>query len=283
MSRRLVIFLLCDESVVQHGLKDVVSAGFVAFGAHVRRVDRGRLDGRGEAGALHERQLPGVHAEKGARRSLKAVRAAAKVHGIQIHLQNLVLAVLTLDLEGEEDLLKLSPDGLFTAQMRQLGELLGDGARPLDPRTASQVAPERAEDAVHVDAPVCIKAQILCGDERELRMLRNLGQGDERAVFHAAQLTHELAIRVVERGGLRQAVQARRIEPLPVGHVEDDEKRRSGCEQQDDQHRQDDQNPLFPLAHVCCLPAFFAPMIVSHLSFSLNPQIYAQKQAFVCL
>ena len=249
----------------------------------MRRVYRGCLDGRGEAGTLHERQLSGVYAEKGARSRLKAVRAAAEVHGVQIHLKNLVLAVLALDLEGEEDLLKLSPDGFFAAQMRQLGELLGDGARPLDPRTASDIAPERAEDAVDVDPLVRIKAKILCGDERKLRMLGNLGQGDKRAVFHAAQLTHELAVRVVERGGLRQAVQAAGVEPLPVGHVENDEKRHSGCEQQDDQHRQDDQNPLFPLAHACCLPAFFAPMIVSHLSFSLNPQIYAQKQAFVCL
>ena len=166
------------------------------------------------------------------RRGLNPVCAAPEVHGVQIHFQNFILAVGALDLERQPDLLELAPHRLFCAQVRELGQLLRDGAGSLGKRSGDQVAAQRAENAVDVDAAVLVKAQVLRGDERQLRLPRNLLQRVERAVFRAAYLGDQRVAAVIYAGGLRQRMKLLRIKPLPVRHVKDDHKAR-GKQQKD--------------------------------------------------
>ena len=216
------MFVVRDEPVFEHRVEDVAPTGLVETRAFAGRVSRGRLDRRGEGCALRERQFLRVDAEVGLRRRLYAVRAPPEVHGVQVQLQNLVLAVRALDLQREPDFLQLAAHGLFCAQVRELRQLLGDGARALGEGACAQVAAQRAEDAVDVDAAVLVKAKILRGDERQLRLPGDPVKRDDRTVFRTSDLRDQLVVAVVHAGRLRKRVQALRVKALPVRYVKDD-------------------------------------------------------------
>ena len=137
--------------------------------------------------------------------------------------------------------------------MRELGELLGDGARPLGKGAAFQVAAQRAEYAHDVNAPVRIKPQILRRQKRLPRVLRHTGKSNHCPVFRAAKLAHALAICIVKGRGLRQSVQALGVEPLPVGHVEENHKGRSKHDKQAQHDEQSEKNTLFAFAGLCLI------------------------------
>ena len=212
----------------------------------MRRIGGGRLDGCGQRGALRERELRSVDAEVRAGGGLDAVGAAAKVDRVEIQLEDLVLAVCMLDLQSERDFLELSANCLFGAQMGQLGELLGDGAGALGEGAGFEVADQRAEDSVEVDAPVGVEAQILRSKKRLLCPDRYFGQGDDCPVFRPPQLADEFAVSVIQARCLRERVQAFGVEALPVGDVEDQHKSQNrGGEHGDDGSRPNDDLLLF--------------------------------------
>jgi hypothetical protein len=118
---------------------------------------------------------------------------------VEVHLENAVLGVAPLELEGEHRLLQLSLQALVGRQEQQLGELLGDRAAALDHPAAAVVLDRRARDADRVDAPVVVEALVFCGNDGVAKRLRNVGQGHEDATLDV-QLGDELVVVIVDLG-----------------------------------------------------------------------------------
>ena len=78
-----------------------------------------------------ERQLLERLVEEGARRGLDAVGALAEVDLVEVHLEDLVLRVVALDLDRERDLLELARQRALVGEEQVAGELLGDRAAAL--------------------------------------------------------------------------------------------------------------------------------------------------------
>ena len=193
-------------------------------------------DARQHRGLL-EVEVLGRDVEVGHRGRLDAVGAAAEVDGVEVALEDLLLALLTLELEREEGLLELALEGALLGEVEDLHVLLGDGRRALG-AVAAGVAERRAEDALGVDALVGPEALVLGGDHGLLDVVRHLAVGDRLAVLGGELTQLGLAVGVVDLGrlGLEVGVGVgdRR---LGVGVVE-----RADAGQGDDQA--DDQQPL---------------------------------------
>jgi len=86
-----------------------------------------------------------------------------EVHLGQVHLQDLGLAVLSLELEGQLDLLDLGEHGVGGVEV--LAELLVQ-RRPAGIGAASGEAGSGAYDAQGIQAVVGVEAAVLGGDDR---------------------------------------------------------------------------------------------------------------------
>ena len=106
-----------------------------------------------------------VPAEVDARGGLDAVGALAEVHGVQVLGEDLLLGPLALELVGERRLLQLLEErAVLLRDQRVLDELLGDRRGALRGALAAHVLPQRARDALVVDALVLVEALVLDRD-----------------------------------------------------------------------------------------------------------------------
>ena len=219
---------------MQHGGKDIVPPLPVGLGPGLDGIGGRGFDGGGQAGGLGGGEILRVHAEGHLCRSLDAVGALAEVDEVQVHLQDLVLGVVVLDLQSQPDLLQLAGDGLLAGEVGELCQLLGDGAGSLGEAAGAQVAHQRAEDAGHVEAGMLVEAQILRRQEGVHHMVGEGVHGDDGAVLLAHQGGDVRAVLVVDGAGLGQARQPGGIEPLPGGHVKPDPGGRHGPDENQD-------------------------------------------------
>jgi hypothetical protein len=195
-----------DGAHLGHAVEDVgvadleVLLGLLAVGRVVlRRV----VEHGGEDGGLAEVQVLGRVVEVGLGGGLDAIGAAAEVDGVEVALEDLLLAELLLDLQRDDGLADLALVALLAGEVEDLDVLLGDRRRALA-GIAAGVGEERAQDALGVDALVGPEGLVLRGDHRVLHGLRHLRQRDRDAVLVlvvGAELL--LAVAVVDEGGLR--------------------------------------------------------------------------------
>src|SRR6202011_609734 len=106
-----------------------------------------------------------VGLEVAARRRLDAIGLAAIEDGVEVHLEDLVLAVLTVQLDGEDRLFQLSLDvgGGAGSDIDLLDQLLTDGAAALLNAMVLVVRDCRAHDAAEVNPAVRVKGPVLGG------------------------------------------------------------------------------------------------------------------------
>ncbi len=188
-------FLRADHAVFDHQIQNDAAPSDGRLGPQMRRIGRRGLQNACEQSALGKRQLGGVHAEIALRRGFDAVIPAAEVDAVQIAGQNLVLAEKLLKPVGEDRFVDLAVERLFGGQVRQLDELLRDGARALHVRARLKVVQRRARDADEVKAWMRIEPRVLRGKKGVAHVRRKrfgidghavfvqVEPGDDRAVF----------------------------------------------------------------------------------------------------
>lgn len=198
----------------------------------------GGLEQRGQIGTLGDVEVLGVDPVVGLRRGLDTARAASVVRGVDVPGEDVALAVLLVDLEGDHQLFELAADRRVLRQVVVLHVLLGDGRA-----TLLALAGERVEEgacgALQVDALVLVERLVLGGDEGVLHLLGDLGQvhvlavdptgpGQQRAVAVlvdvALPLGHGVGLRDVhvqverhEGAHAQQAEPEERAQHLPPG------------------------------------------------------------------
>ena len=175
-------------------------------------------------------------------RRLHTVALVAQIDGVQVHLQDLVLAVVLLQGQGPVHLGHLALDGVLVIAGDVLDELLGDGGAALG-IAVGEGAEHGPQGAVPIHAVVGLEALVLNGNGG---VTQDLGDGVEvhpNAVFIAEQgLVHDrllgLGVLIVQLRGhllvilghvhLHMPLQGR----VDVGHEDPHE---NGGGQHDDQ------------------------------------------------
>ena len=130
---------------------------------------------RGRASSRCARSTP-------SRRSRRPRRS--RVDGVQVRGEDLRLRPVPrpgLELPRERRLLELARDRPLVPDERVLDELLRDRRSALHGALVADVLPQRADDAVDVDAAVLVEALVLDVDDRVLHPRRDVVPADELA------------------------------------------------------------------------------------------------------
>src|SRR5581483_6528922 len=187
------------EAGGEHALEDVAPAPGRAVGMAARIVPARRLRQAREQGGLPERELGRLDIEELARRGRDAVRAGAEVDVVQVQVEDLVLRELRLELEREDEFLRLALEASLRRQQQLLDDLLRDRARTLDDLAVTHVGDQRARDARDVDPGVAVEVGVLGGEKREANALRYVRQRKEVAALDV-ELADPRAVRREDAG-----------------------------------------------------------------------------------
>ena len=202
--RRLLGLLGVDHPLLLHVVEDPDvpllerALGPLALGGvEVVRV----VEDAGEHDGLLEGEVLGVDVEVGLGGRLDAVGAATEVDGVEVALEDLLLADLPLQLQRDEGLLDLARDGALLGEVEDLHVLLGDRGGTLGV-VAARVAERRADDALGVDPLVGPEGPVLGRDDGVLDRVGHLVERDRLAVLGRVLPELGLAVGVVDEAGL---------------------------------------------------------------------------------
>ncbi len=131
------------------------------------------------------------------RRRVDAICLLAIVDGVQIHFQDVALAIVVVYRWRERKFLQFALDAFPIAHHQHLDELLGDGTAPLHDTPAAQVIQRGLDNARNIDALVRPEVLILgChGSVDEVR--RDVIERDAGVYPLIGQLTYEYALAIV--------------------------------------------------------------------------------------
>ena len=157
---------LRDPAVLQHEVQVTLPALPRLPGADGGVPRGGRGNDRGNQRGLGQGQVGCTMAEVGLRGSVDAVGTTTEVDRVHVGPNDLVLGLLTVDLEREHGFLELATVGIrgLTDEV-SLNVLLGEGRCAL-PCSAAQIVDEGAENALQVNAVVRVERAVLGGDDR---------------------------------------------------------------------------------------------------------------------
>ena len=205
-----VVLLLRDVAGLEHAREDEVAAALAVLEHFAVKgvVDRRRVGDAHEQRRLGEGELVGVLVEVGDARRLDAVRAVSVVDDVEVHVEDLVLRVLLLHLDGDVGLADLAAQRVLELLVREDGvadELLGDGGAAAGVAAARELAHDGAHDALRVDAVVVVEALVLRVDDALLDVVGDLVERDRAAVLQVVG-RDLVAVRVIDARGLRDEV-----------------------------------------------------------------------------
>src|SRR5688500_2661608 len=100
------------------------------------------------------------------RRGFDAIQPVAEVHLVQVQLQDVALAELTLDACRDDDFLQLASIGLLRRQKTLSGQLLGERASALHGAALAEIRQRGAGNANDIEAAVVEEPLILDGGNR---------------------------------------------------------------------------------------------------------------------
>ena len=167
-----------------------------------RVVQLGTVDDPGQVRRLGDGELAGGDAEVGLGGGLDPVRLAAEVDRVQVVLQDLILVQVPIDLQCDEELLRLAPQRAVPQVEGVLDVLLGDGGTALH-GAAAGVVPGRPDDRRRRDPVVLVEGAVLGGEHRVPGRHRHLCQRHRSPVLHLEAAELGLAAGVVDDRGLR--------------------------------------------------------------------------------
>ena len=128
---RRTLLLGADDAVLLHAAEHIGQALLGAIGMAVGIVKARPLEQAGEHGAFGQREILRRFAEIAARRHLDAPGAAAEIDGIDIELENVVLADRAFQPRRHDHLADFSLVSNVVADQEVLHHLLGDGRAAL--------------------------------------------------------------------------------------------------------------------------------------------------------
>jgi hypothetical protein len=151
------------------------------------------------------------------RRQLDAPGAAAEIDGVEVKLEDVVLAELPFDPRRHDHLADLARVGQVVSHQQVFRDLLSDGRAALQATRLGKVADEGADQAGLVDTPVAIEVLVFGRHKCVADLLRNVGQRHPHAPpVLLEHLCERLAFAIEHDAG---AGQLDALEPGVVGQV----------------------------------------------------------------
>ncbi len=189
----------------------------------------------GEHCGLGQVELGCGDAEVPLRRRLHPDRPVAEGDVVHVVLEDLGVRHLLHQVVGVGDFPELVAQAAVVAQIEELGQLHGDGARPLGAAPGAQVAPGGLRQSQRIDSPLVPEVAVLDRHDRLTEIRRHLGEGDRQPVDTGlVDVGDEIAGAVGDQGVGGQGAWLRRRarERLQCGQPAGDE-RHAECRRDD--------------------------------------------------
>jgi hypothetical protein len=162
---RLVRLRLVDHPLLDHGAQDHRLAGLGAIFVQQRIVIGWSVWQAGEQGGFREVELAGVLAEINLRGGLDAGGMVAVEDAVEVQLKDVILLVSRFQLRRDERFAELYEEApLRRLQHRNLGQLLGNGARALLRPPGKRIDDAGLHDPEPVNAVVLVEVLVFDGD-----------------------------------------------------------------------------------------------------------------------
>ena len=212
--------------MAEHSGQDLITSPEGVFRMDGGVVETGAVHHAGQQGSLWEGEVLGSGAEEVAGRCLNAVGVPVEEHDVEVALQNLVLAVLLLEFDGELHLPQLVPDSFLPAAddlippvrgheglSDNIGDVLLCQRGCALPAATAQVGRQRPENSLRVHTGVLVKAPVLDGDDGVFDIRGHLVQADFHTVFRV-ESGDQFPVRGQHFGGLRRRIHRQRRREL---------------------------------------------------------------------
>ena len=232
---RGILVGLRNPAVLNHEVQVALPALLRLVGVDGGVPGGGRRDDGREERRLGQGQLGGAVTEVRLGGSVDAVRATTEVDRVHVGTDDLVLGLLTVDLDGQDGFLELARVGRSLADVVALHVLLGQRRTTLA-GAAAQVVDEGAEDALQVNTRVRVERAILGSHDRLRDIVGQRRRVDDLTV-DVTQGTHlGRAVGIVDRGLLRERQVIRRGNGQRVVEVQEHRHARDEHTQEDGQN-----------------------------------------------
>ena len=172
----------------------------------------------GEHRAFPQGQFPQGFAEIALRRHLNPVIVLPEVDGVQVALQDLLLVVFVFQLHRQPGFLDLPLIADLGGKQGILDQLLGNGGSALQ-AAGGQVIDKGADDPLQIHAGMAVKPGVLHGDEGVAQIDRHRPQGYHDPVLRPLVFRDQIAVAVVDKGGLGLGVQGGQIQIRRRFHI----------------------------------------------------------------
>ena len=201
---RRVVLLLRDVARLEHAREDEVAAVLAVLVVREGVVVGGRVGDAHEGRRLVQGEVGGALVEVGDRGGFDAVGAVAVEDGVEVHVQDLVLGVRLLHLDGDVGLANLAAQRvleLLVGEDRPAHELLRDRGAAALLAAAEHLAHGGTGDALGVNAVVLVEALVLGVDGALDDVVGDLVERHGATVLQVVR--HDLvAVGVVDARGL---------------------------------------------------------------------------------
>ena len=211
---------LSNPAVLQHEVQVALPALLRLIGVHGGVPRGGRGDDGREERRLGQGQLVRAVAEVGLGGGVDAVGATTEVDRVHVGANDLVLGLLTVDLDRQDGFLELARVGRGLAHVVALHVLLGERRTTLA-CAAAQVVDERAENALQVDAVVRVERAVFGRHDRLGHVVGQLRRVDDLTIDLTQGAHLGRAVGVVDGRLLREGQVVRRGNSQRVVEVEE--------------------------------------------------------------
>ena len=195
-----------------HAVEQRIATGPCTVGVLDRVAHRWCGQQLGQRRTLGEREFGRGDAEVGDRRCLDATGTLAEVGGVEVLLEDLVLAQSALERDREHSLLDLALQRHVVTDEGVLDVLLGQRRAALVDRAGAHVDPDGAHEGEGIDAGVLVELRVLGRHDRVLRGLTDSRQSD-RCPIDLGREAGDLG--PVGRGDDRRTAQGRWLRDVP--------------------------------------------------------------------
>ncbi len=122
----------------------------------IRIITGGRLGQSGQERGFGKFKIPRSFSEINLRGRFNPISAVAKINMIEIEIQNFLFRKGTVDLIGQDGFLDFAAVTFFRGQIEGLGDLLRNGAAPLDNPSGPEIS-EKGPEMLCTSKPRCSK------------------------------------------------------------------------------------------------------------------------------
>lgn len=192
----MVLLFLGDVAILHHPAQDVglTLPGPLITG--IRIITGGRLGQSGQERGFGKFKIPRSFSEINLRGRFNPISAVAKINMIEIEIQNFLFRKGTVDLIGQDGFLDFAAVTFFRGQIEGLGDLLRNGAAPLDNPSGPEISEKGPGNALHVKTAVFKKPGIFSGQKGFDDQGWDFLESDQLTIFHVEFVDQFIIVRV---------------------------------------------------------------------------------------